>query len=80
MTEIALAGYQCAVCGLPDVMAVAPGTQADASPFAPDVPMDNVVMFPSAPVPTRAWCADHWRQSWTVYPDREARNASSLGR
>jgi len=63
MTEPGLTGYQCAVCGSPDVMAVAPGTQADAQRF---LAFNVADLSPANPVPTRAWCADHWRQSWTA--------------
>jgi hypothetical protein len=52
----------CSVCGSAEWIAVAPGTSTDATSW----PTSNVVeIVPAEEVPTQAWCAEHWRQSWT---------------
>lgn len=51
----------CTVCGSTEWMAVAPGTAADASRFAQ---YNLLELRPAEPVEARAFCAEHWRQSW----------------
>jgi hypothetical protein len=56
----------CCVCGSPDWMAVSPGTATDASRFLSDAVTE---IRPTDEVPTRAWCLDHWQDSWVPIPD-----------
>lgn len=53
--------FTCTACGNPEWIAVAPGTAPDASRF------QQCKLFelrPAEPVEARAFCADHWKQSW----------------
>lgn len=51
----------CTVCGRPEWIAVAPGTAPDASRF---LKHNLSEIRPAEPVEARAFCADHWKQSW----------------
>jgi hypothetical protein len=58
---------RCCICQSADWIAVAPGTSANASRFTSDRVAD---ISPGVPVETKAYCLDHWRQSWVPAPPK----------
>ena len=73
----------CCVCGSADVIAVAPGTASDASPYHPAC-INVRPLFSEPETPTRAYCMECWsdKAGWVEHtfpaPDDEVAGQGDL--